>query len=147
VIAALGGIIVGAASTLVAPLWLRGKRLQALTREPPCPLNVNVSERAEEIRLAHRSSNRLLATLPRPLWRNSCLYRSIAHCLALRWYGLPAIVVVGVRRGGKNVQAHAWVAVRGVPYPARPAHRAHPGDCESVGTFQPLVAANPRSRR
>jgi hypothetical protein len=52
---------------------------------------------------------RLLARLPGHRWRNTCLYRSVAECLVLRGYGVPAIVKIGVKNDTGDIEAHAWV--------------------------------------
>ena len=146
-IARIRAALVGMMSSLIAPFWLSSKRLESLTREPPYSNDdVRAEDRVDELKFARRISDRMLAALPRPLWRTSCLYRSIAECLTLRSYGVPATVVMGVRRAGEKVQAHAWVAVRGVPFPASAASVVHPGLCQDPRAFQPLVAADSRSR-
>jgi hypothetical protein len=40
----------------------------------------------------------------------------VAECLVLRWFGLPAYVVIGVGNGAEraDVIAHAWVECDGV---------------------------------
>jgi hypothetical protein len=60
---------------------------------------------------------RVLAKLPGNTWRNTCLYRSVAECLALRRLGMPARLCIGVEEDGDSldhVAAHAWVEVDGV---------------------------------
>src|SRR5690606_30371315 len=49
------------------------------------------------VRWANRAL-RILARLPASPWRNTCLYRATAGCLALRWLGEPASLVIGARR-------------------------------------------------
>jgi hypothetical protein len=45
------------------------------------------------------------------MWRNTCLYRSVAECLALRQLGVPARLCLGVdnEEAVDSVVAHAWV--------------------------------------
>ncbi len=62
------------------------------------------------VRWANRAL-RILARLPASPWRNTCLYRATAGCLALRWLGEPASLVIGARRDSRSgeIQAHAWI--------------------------------------
>jgi hypothetical protein len=65
-------------------------------------------------RAAHAAVARLARVAP-TRWRNTCLYRSVAECLALRALGLPARVVIGVGTGtSDDVIAHAWAECDGV---------------------------------
>jgi hypothetical protein len=64
-----------------------------------------------------RLSLRWLARLPGKRWRNTCLYRSVAECLALRRLDVPARLCLGVHGdggSGHEVEAHAWVEIDGV---------------------------------
>lgn len=106
---------------LSTPVWLDGTRLRRLlagNADDPAMPSCRVPE--SEARLAAAiaaasTSLRVLARLPRSPWRDTCLYRSVATCLLCWRYGLPARLVLGVRRGGGDdpVEAHAWVAGRG----------------------------------
>lgn len=40
-----------------------------------------------------------------------CLERALASRRLLRWMGVPAVLVLGVRRNGSGVEAHAWVDI------------------------------------
>jgi hypothetical protein len=55
----------------------------------------------------------LLARIPGQYWRTTCLYRSVAECLALRAVGAPALIRLGVRSSStpqqSEIVAHAWV--------------------------------------
>jgi len=69
--------------------------------------------------IAVRTAHRALAWLARvrpTRWRTTCLHRSVAECVALRAYGLPARVVIGVGNGDARATtiAHAWVECEGV---------------------------------
>jgi hypothetical protein len=65
-------------------------------------------------RVAHAAIARLARLAP-GRWLNTCLYRSVAECLALRALALPARVVIGVGTGvADDVIAHAWVECEGV---------------------------------
>jgi hypothetical protein len=73
----------------------------------------------ERAGIAGRVAHRAIALLARifPIrWRATCLHRSVAECLALRAYGLPARVVIGVGNGAAPATtiAHAWVECAGV---------------------------------
>lgn len=52
---------------------------------------------------------RLLARVPFSPWRGTCLYRSVAACLAMRRCGIPAVLRIGAASPGGAVAAHAWV--------------------------------------
>jgi hypothetical protein len=67
---------------------------------------------------SHASHSALarLAQIAAPRWLNTCLYRSVAECLALRALALPARVVIGVGTSASDgeVIAHAWVECEGI---------------------------------
>ena len=67
------------------------------------------------VRVAHRALVSLARVRP-ARWRGTCLHRSVAECVALRAYGLPARVVIGVGNGAAPATtiAHAWVECEGV---------------------------------
>ncbi|HEX7978967.1 MAG TPA: lasso peptide biosynthesis B2 protein [Gemmatimonadaceae bacterium] len=67
------------------------------------------------VRAAHRALT-LLARVRPAHWRTTCLHRSVAECVALRTFGLPARVVIGVGNGAAPATtiAHAWVECDGV---------------------------------
>ena len=75
----------------------------------------DVRDAALASRVAHAAVARFARLAP-ARWRNSCLYRSVAECLALRALGLPARVVIGVgtSAAADDVIAHAWVECEGV---------------------------------
>lgn len=65
---------------------------------------------------AARAATHRLSRLPRSPWRNTCLYKSIAECLVLRHYGIPAQIRIGVRNEAPPdgpIVAHAWVVYPG----------------------------------
>lgn len=115
-------VAAGVAAAARVPLYLRGMRLRALMAPP-----VGASGSAEAPRGAVGAAFRgvaLLARVPGLPWRNTCLYRSVAECLVLRRYGVPAYVRIGVRNEDPPhgaIVAHAWVvratAGDGVPEP------------------------------
>ena len=74
---------------------------------------------SESPSLAVRVGHRTLALLARVRpgrWRATCLHRSVAECVVLRAYGLPARLVIGVGNGAAPATtiAHAWVECEGV---------------------------------
>lgn len=102
--------ITGAWSALRVPLWLRGRRWQELLVPPPAARAGSQPPRG--VIRATRVMIRVLGAVPGLPWRNTCLYRSVAECLALRRYGVPAVVRIGVRAGQgaeTPIVAHAWV--------------------------------------
>src|SRR5689334_20684458 len=67
------------------------------------------------VHIAYRALG-VLARVRPTRWRATCLHRSVAECVALRAYGLPARVVIGVGNGAAPAStiAHAWVECEGV---------------------------------
>ena len=110
----LGQIALGARAAWRAPAIISHGLAELLA--PPSPASVRDGVDA---RLAVRASYAAIARLARVApgrWRNTCLYRSVAECLVLRSFGLPAYVVIGVGNGAEpaDVIAHAWVECDGV---------------------------------
>ncbi|HSU12778.1 lasso peptide biosynthesis B2 protein [Longimicrobium sp.] len=102
-----GAVLAGARAALAAPRWIEGPRLTELLRPPArsrAETRVPRGATGSAMRLL-----RLLARVPGRRWRNTCLYRSVAECLVLRRYGIPAIVKIGVKSGEGDIEAHAWV--------------------------------------
>ena len=100
-------VLAGARAALESRRWIDGPRLSELLREPP-----DASPGGRVPRGAVGAAMLLLkalARLPGSPWRNTCLYRSVAECLVLRRYGVPAVVKIGVRSGDADIEAHAWV--------------------------------------
>lgn len=124
----------GALAALVVPWHLEGARLERLLTEPAAgrartggrggrasdatgdPGSAGDGGSAEAVRAAH-ATLRLLARLPRSPWRNTCLYRAAAGCLALRWLGREATLRLGARLdpASDEVLAHAWIESPAVP--------------------------------
>jgi hypothetical protein len=116
-----GAAITGAWSALRVPLWLHGRRWQELL-VPPAAAAAEPDPPRGVIR-ASRVVVRVLSAVPGLPWRNTCLYRSVAECLALRRYGVPAVVRIGVRAGQgaeTPIVAHAWVVRDPAAEPAPP---------------------------
>jgi hypothetical protein len=113
----------GLAAALLCPLYVGGQRLSTLMACASAA--ASASDPQPAVRVAHGALRRL-ARLPFSPWRSTCLYRSIAECLVLRWLGVPGCVRIGVRNDGSpdaRVLAHAWVerspsqaAAEGVDY-------------------------------
>ena len=109
-----GDVAVGAVAALRIPFWLGTARLNELLAEPR-----HANRRGRDPELAVKAAFlalRLLARLRSPLWRNTCLYRSIAQCLVLRSYGIPCCLRIGVTAPAPapngeaaSIDAHAWV--------------------------------------
>src|SRR5689334_12155079 len=79
----------------------------------PSSALANGAAAGEPASIAVRVAHRVLALLARvrpSRWRTTCLHRSVAECVALRTYGLPARVVIGVGNGDvpATTIAHAW---------------------------------------
>lgn len=102
-----GAVLAGVRAALVSPRWIERERLQELMRAPaqaPAERPVPRGGTGAAFRLL-----RVLQHLPGQRWRNTCLYRSVAECLVLRRYGVPAVLKIGVRNDTGDIQAHAWV--------------------------------------
>jgi hypothetical protein len=85
----------------------------------PPAMTSNRTPASEAAAVAVRAAHRALAWLARirpARWRAACLHRSVAECVVLRAYGLPARVVIGVGNGAVSATtiAHAWVECEGV---------------------------------
>lgn len=101
--------VTGLWAGLRVPAWLHGRRWTELLHEPPAPPGP-----AHPARGAVRAALftvRVLGRVPGLPWKDTCLYRSVAECLALRRYGVAAVVRIGVKNdpGTGEIQAHAWV--------------------------------------
>jgi hypothetical protein len=106
-----GGVLTGLAAALRVPAYLSGKRWTRLLSPPQGAGASRAAVPRGTVRVALLAV-RVLARVPGLPWRNTCLYRSVAECLALRRYGVPAVVRIGVRAGEgaeTPVVAHAWV--------------------------------------
>ncbi|HVH12954.1 MAG TPA: lasso peptide biosynthesis protein [Longimicrobium sp.] len=85
-----GVAVTGVWSALRVPLWLRGRRWTELLSPPAGVAPGRVPPRGAG--RAARGAVKVLSAVPGSPWRNTCLYRSVAECLALRSYGIPAVV-------------------------------------------------------
>lgn len=101
-------LFVGAAAALVAPWHLEGDRVKRLLA--PAPAGRPHAAARSAVRVA-RGTIRVLSRLPFSPWRNTCLYRAVAGCLAARWLGGDVVVRIGTRRDPETgaVVAHAWI--------------------------------------
>ncbi|MEO8563499.1 MAG: lasso peptide biosynthesis B2 protein [bacterium] len=91
--------------------------LSALVEPPRSAATRASAGLPDQSRLASRVSHVAIgrfARLAPTRWRNTCLYRSVAECVALRALGLPARLVIGVGAPDTEVVAHAWVECDGV---------------------------------
>jgi hypothetical protein len=118
-----GAALTGALSALRTPLWLRGDRWRELL-VPPADAGPAARPPRGVMRAA-RGGVRVLAAVPGSPWKNTCLYRSVAECLALRRYGIPAVVRIGVRPAEGPAEktaivAHAWVVADPAAEPPAP---------------------------
>lgn len=116
-----GAAVSGVVAALRTPFWLRGRRWTELLASP-AGASPGAAPPAGAARAA-RGAVRFLSAVPGSPWRNTCLYRSVAECLALRRYGVPAVVRIGVRSADEAAQgivAHAWVVTDPDAEPAPP---------------------------
>ena len=114
--------LTGAWSALRTPLWLRGDRWRELL-VPPAQSRAHAQPPRRVVGAA-LTLVRVLSAVPGSPWKNTCLYRSVAECLALRRYGVPAVVRIGVRaadgEGKTPILAHAWVVADPAAEPPPP---------------------------
>ena len=110
-------VAIGLRSAWLAPHVI-ARGLGALLQLPPSPesaSSVAPSDPPLATRVAHSAVARLARLAP-ARWSNTCLYRSVAECLALRALMMPARIVIGVGTDAvrDDVIAHAWVECEGV---------------------------------
>ena len=109
-------VLVGVRAAWCAPSIIAHDFAVLLTLPAALPRGTVAGERASvAVRTAHRALAWLARVRP-ARWRTTCLHRSVAECVALRAYGLPARVVIGVGNGVAPAAtiAHAWVECEGV---------------------------------
>ena len=107
-------LAIGTIAALRTPRWINGTRLRSTLGEGP--IMVIDGPPDPELVLALRAANRATAQLARTrtLWRDTCLYRSMAQYLVLRAFGRPASIRLGVRNADtSDIHAHSWVAYGG----------------------------------
>ena len=95
-------------------MWIYRRNLRAAIK----PLKLSpaaTSSPDPELDVALRAANKMLRILSRSgfLWRDTCLYRSIAQCLVLRTFSRSASLRLGVRENVRDIKAHAWVEYDG----------------------------------
>jgi len=115
-VSAAPAVLVGVRAAWRAPSVVAHDLATLLVPAGTLPRRATSGDRA---RLALRVAHRALAVLARvrpTRWRVTCLHRSVAECLVLRAYGLPARVVIGVGNGAapSTTIAHAWVECEGM---------------------------------
>ncbi len=100
---------IGAWSALTTPLRLRHDLADLLAA--PESSTSHEGDAALSVAVAHKTL-KILAAVPFLPWRNTCLYRSVAECLALRAYSVAARLCLGVESqdsAAHGLIAHAWV--------------------------------------
>lgn len=102
-------------AALVAPAWIAGGRWRELLDPSP---SARPGAAVVPVAAAERAV-RWLSHVPFGPWRATCLYRSVAGCLLLRWSGVDAVLRLGV--GGTERGSAAAAARLGV----RPTTLAH----------------------
>lgn len=103
----------GVCSALITPLWLDRQGLARLQCARTRRVSTLSGTHVETCVRAAHATLRQLARLPRSPWKTTCLYRSVAECVALRSLGVQARLVIGVKGTGSPsgaILAHAWVA-------------------------------------
>jgi hypothetical protein len=123
-------LAIGTGAALRSLLWITGPRLQRLLRDAPAPAPAGAPRPPELATRASQLALRVLARLPFLPWRNTCLYRSVAECLALRDCGICCHLELGVSRdavSGESIVAHAWVERADRPRPDHPLVPLRPG--------------------
>ena len=108
---------------LATPWWLGSGRWRALL-EPAGATARGASSAPTVLTRAADRVVRVLSWLPLSPWRSTCLYRSVAVCLALRRSGVAARLRLGAssaERVDGPPRAHAWVEdEQGRPLYGRP---------------------------
>jgi hypothetical protein len=107
---------IGISAAIVTPLWLRDSRLHKLLDGRDATA-APVQDPTTAVRSAF-ATLRVLGRVPLLPYRNTCLYRSIAECLALPRVGISCRLRIGVQRDGpacNAIEAHAWVEREGSP--------------------------------
>lgn len=118
----LGGMraaYVGMSAAMRAPFWVSGARLKsALDADAGSYQRGGHPDQALvlALRVANGAVRHLSGT--RTMWRNTCLYRSMAQYLVLRRYGRSAAIRIGVKGARKHIDdgevtAHSWVVYNG----------------------------------
>ena len=109
----LGAVARGVAAAVRIPGRLDGAGLSALTAAIPGAVDRDVVAAASVD--AARRTLRLLARIPGGRWRATCLYLSAVEVVLRRDAGEDARLVLGARRDGEGIGAHAWVESGGIP--------------------------------
>jgi|GEM_PF-2133322 len=104
---------IGGRAALSTPYWLHAGRLATLrSSDGLAPLAAPAAGSALAVRVAIGLVQRL-SRVPLSPWKDTCLFRSVAECLALRGSAIPARLVIGVRNSQPPfgaIEAHAWVS-------------------------------------
>jgi hypothetical protein len=75
--------------------------------------NANAANRASDLETANRIARLQAATARKLFFRANCLDRSLALCWMLKRRGMPAELRLGARKVANQLEAHAWVELRG----------------------------------
>lgn len=106
----------GVTTALLLPRHLN--RIQALTvlgQDRPVPPRQRDAQGSIRVGLFVL---RQLSRLRTPLWKNTCLFRSVLRSTLLRRAGHEAVLRIGVAKDPEgNSIAHAWVELAGMPTP------------------------------
>ena len=95
------------AAAIAAPLYVRtGRWRQLLNDDPDCQTGSRPHGMYLTIRILY-----FFSRLHIPGFRVTCLYRSVAICLLLRWSGYSALLRLGAA-ADPAPKAHAWVEDR-----------------------------------
>jgi len=78
--------------------------MDRLTSVAPKPSEYSPEEARRHTQLFSAVTERF----PLPM---KCLGRSLALCWLLRWHGADAAIHIGVRKGNRGLDAHAWVQI------------------------------------
>jgi hypothetical protein len=109
-------LFVGLRAALRAPLWVSGSRLRAaLEAEAESDTQTLIAD--PELVLALRVANGAVRHLSKThtVWRNTCLYRTMAQYLVLKDFGKSAAIRIGVQgpEDSKAMLAHSWIIYYG----------------------------------
>ena len=109
-------LFLGMSAAMRAPLWVGGERFRSALVAHAEVEKISPSVDPDLV-LALKVANGALRHLSRThtVWKNTCLYRSMAQYLVLRDFGKSVAVRVGVQgpEPEAQIKAHSWVIYHG----------------------------------
>lgn len=109
-------LLPGVVALLLRLRWLHPRRDLADLVAAATPAQTGLG--ADRAYAAARVARAVIRRLPW-LFRQPCLYGSLAGYHYLRRAGVPAIIHIGVQSVAGEVDSHAWLTVAGAPLPGQ----------------------------